>query len=125
MGDRCGSIHARGWIAEGGNRPTPVFPIGIGAAADTSHIGAMAAQALTTLAGNDAAVESVERGGRNHSGILWHRWRTVEVGARFKIGIAANRRRSESIEKLGKLCGQFFVFGLAKRDTGGGSRTIF
>ena len=52
--------HARPLIAERGHRLAPVLPIGIGAAADTSHFGAVFAQPRTTLARNDSCIQSFQ-----------------------------------------------------------------
>jgi hypothetical protein len=55
---------ARIGIAKGGNRPAPVFPIHVSAAADARNIGAVAPQPLATIAGNDTSIESFQLGAR-------------------------------------------------------------
>ena len=47
-------------IAKGRDGLAPVFPIGIGAAAEAGYFGAVIAKAGTQVAGDDAAVEEVK-----------------------------------------------------------------
>lgn len=73
---------ARTRVAERRNGAAPVFPIGVGAAANLRDMGAVAAEAFATFAGHDFCIEQFKSmGAARHREILvlrsisvWQTW---------------------------------------------------
>ena len=82
--------HPRPRVAEGGHGLAPVLAVGIGAAAHPRHLGAVRAQPLAALAGNDAGIQIFQRrAGSSHAEILGH------LCAIFLLAFQANTGASQ------------------------------